>query len=203
MSHLSATKLTLGVKWDDMDDEERLAEQVATYGIVSKCGGEIKAQYVLWSDNCLFAITDYPDEVSAMKSQQAIARRGRVRAPVAASRAARGRSLVARRGQDHRRGAKRDSRSEGPRSRLCWGGGLRRSRRHPRADAPLRPARCLPEHSRREPRRARCGATPGSGAAAPGCAGRQATPRRARPAALDVWRTGRPARQRAHRRVGR
>ena len=31
---------------------------------------------MLWSDNCLFAITDYPDEVSAMKSQQAIARRG-------------------------------------------------------------------------------------------------------------------------------
>ena len=64
MSHLSATKLTFAAKWDAMDDEERLAEQVATYEIVSKCGGEIKAQYVLWSDNCLFTITDYPDEVS-------------------------------------------------------------------------------------------------------------------------------------------
>ena len=76
MSHLSATKLTFSAKWDAMDDDERLAEQVAAYDIVSKCGGEIKAQYVLWSDNCLFTITDYPDEMSAMKSQQAIARRG-------------------------------------------------------------------------------------------------------------------------------
>jgi len=76
MSHLSATKLTFSAKWDGMDDEERLAEQVAAYDIVSKCGCEIKAQYVLWSDNALFTITDYPDEVSAMNSQQAIARRG-------------------------------------------------------------------------------------------------------------------------------
>ena len=76
MSHLSATKLTFSAKWDAMDDEERLAEQVAAYDIVSKCGGEIKAQYVLWSDNCLFTITDYPDEESGFKSQQAIARRG-------------------------------------------------------------------------------------------------------------------------------
>ncbi len=102
MSHLSATKLTFSPKWDAMSDDERTAEQVAAYEIVSKCGGEVKAQYVLWSDNCLFAITDYPDEVSAMKSQQAIARTRRVRAPVAASRAARGRALVGGRGQDHR-----------------------------------------------------------------------------------------------------
>ena len=76
MSHLSATKLTFSPKWATMDDDERTAEQVAAYEIVSKCGGEVKAQYVLWSDNCLLAITDYPDETSAMKSQQAIARRG-------------------------------------------------------------------------------------------------------------------------------
>ncbi|HTN80483.1 MAG TPA: GYD domain-containing protein, partial [Acidimicrobiales bacterium] len=63
-------------KWDTMGDDERLAEQVAAYEIVSKCGGEIKAQYVLWSDNCLLAIAEYPDETSAMKAQSAIGRRG-------------------------------------------------------------------------------------------------------------------------------
>jgi uncharacterized protein with GYD domain len=76
MSHLSATRLTFSPKWDTMDDDERTAEQVAAYDIVSKCGGEIKAQYVLWSDNCLLSIVDYPDEISAFKSQLAIARRG-------------------------------------------------------------------------------------------------------------------------------
>ena len=76
MSHLSATKLTFTPKWAEMSDDERTAEQVAAYEIVAKCGGEVKVQYVLWSDNCLFTITDYPDEVSGMKSQQAIARRG-------------------------------------------------------------------------------------------------------------------------------
>ena len=76
MSHLSATKLTFSPKWATMNDDEQLAEQVAAYDIVSKCGGEIKAQYVLWSDNCLLTITDYPDEESGFKSQQAIARRG-------------------------------------------------------------------------------------------------------------------------------
>ena len=76
MSHLSATRLTFSPKWDTMDDDERTAEQVAAYDIVSKCGGEIKAQYVLWSDNSLLSIVDYPDEVSAFKSQLAIARRG-------------------------------------------------------------------------------------------------------------------------------
>jgi uncharacterized protein with GYD domain len=76
MSHLSATKLTFSPKWATMNDAEQLAEQVAAYDIVSKCGGEIKAQYVLWSDNCLLTITDYPDEESGFKSQQAIARRG-------------------------------------------------------------------------------------------------------------------------------
>ena len=76
MSHLSATRLTFSPKWDTMDDDERTAEQVAADDIVSKCGGEIKAQYVLWSDNCLLSIVDYPDEISAVKSELAIARRG-------------------------------------------------------------------------------------------------------------------------------
>ena len=31
---------------------------------------------MLWSDNSLLSIVDYPDEVSAFKSQLAIARRG-------------------------------------------------------------------------------------------------------------------------------
>ena len=40
MSHLSATTLTFSPKWDAMDDDERTAEQVAAYEIVSKCGGD-------------------------------------------------------------------------------------------------------------------------------------------------------------------
>ncbi|HTN78844.1 MAG TPA: GYD domain-containing protein [Acidimicrobiales bacterium] len=76
MSYLTATKLTFAPKWADMSDDERLAEQVAAYEIVAKCGGELKAQYVLWSDNCLLSIAEYPDEVSAMKSESAIGRRG-------------------------------------------------------------------------------------------------------------------------------
>ena len=105
MSHLSATTLTFSPKWDAMDDDERTAEQVAAYEIVSKCGGEVKAQYVLWSDNCLLSIVDYPDEISAFKSQLAIARR-RVRTRGATSRTDRGPPLVAGRGQDHRRALK-------------------------------------------------------------------------------------------------
>ena len=76
MGHLSATKLTFSPKWDDMDDDERLAEQVAAVEIVSKCGGQIQSQHVLWTDNCLLVLTEYPDEVSAYKSQLAIQRRG-------------------------------------------------------------------------------------------------------------------------------
>ena len=76
MGHLSASKLTFTPKWADMTDDEQLAEQVAALDIVSKFGGEIKAQYVLWSDNCLLSIVEYPDEISAYKSELAIARRG-------------------------------------------------------------------------------------------------------------------------------
>ena len=76
MRYLSASKLTFSAKWADMSDDEQLAEQVAAYEIVNKYGGEIKAQYVLWSDNCLLSITDYPDETSAFKAELAIGRRG-------------------------------------------------------------------------------------------------------------------------------
>jgi uncharacterized protein with GYD domain len=76
MSYLSASKLTFSPKWADMNEDERLAEQVAALDIVSKYGGEIKAQYVLWSDNCLFSVIDYADETSALKSELAIGRRG-------------------------------------------------------------------------------------------------------------------------------
>ena len=76
MSYLSASKLTFAPKWGDMSEEERLAEQMAALDIVSKYGGEIKAQFVLWTDACLFSVVDYPDETSALKSQSAITRRG-------------------------------------------------------------------------------------------------------------------------------
>ena len=76
MSYLSASKLTFSAKWAEMSDEDQLAEQVAALEIVSKFGGEIKAQYVLWSDNLLLTITEYPEEQAAFKSELAIARRG-------------------------------------------------------------------------------------------------------------------------------
>ena len=63
------------------------------YDIVSKCGGEIKAQYVLWSDNCLLSIVDYPT-ISAFKSQLAIARRGAFRTRWATGPTDRGPPLV-------------------------------------------------------------------------------------------------------------
>ena len=76
MSYLSASKLTFSPKWADMSDDEQLAEQVAALDIVAKYGGEIKAQYVLWSDNCLLSVIDYPEEISALKAELAIQRRG-------------------------------------------------------------------------------------------------------------------------------
>ena len=76
MAHLSASKLTFSPKWDDMNEEERLAEQAAAYEIVAKCGGSIKAQYVLFSDSCLLTVVEYPDETAAQKSALAIGRRG-------------------------------------------------------------------------------------------------------------------------------
>lgn len=76
MTYLSASKLTFTPKWSEMSDDEQLAEQVAAYEIVNKFGGEIKAQYILWSDNCLFNVVEYADETAAFKTELAIARRG-------------------------------------------------------------------------------------------------------------------------------
>jgi len=59
-----------------MNDEERTAEQVAAIAIVTACGGETKAQYVLATDAYLFSVTEYPNEDAALKSALAIARRG-------------------------------------------------------------------------------------------------------------------------------
>ena len=72
MSYLSASKLTFSPKWADMSDDEQLAEQVAALDVVAKYGGDIKAQYVLWSDNCLLSVIDYPEEISALKAELAI-----------------------------------------------------------------------------------------------------------------------------------
>ena len=76
MSYLSASKLTFTPRWSELSDDEQTAEQVAAYEIVSKFGGEIKAQYVLWSDNCLLSVVEYADETSAFKAELAIGRRG-------------------------------------------------------------------------------------------------------------------------------
>ena len=76
MAHRSASKLTFSSAWDAMNDEDRTAEQVAAIAIVTECGGETKAQYVLATDACLFSVTEYPNEDAALKSALAIARRG-------------------------------------------------------------------------------------------------------------------------------
>src|SRR3954453_374013 len=76
MTHLSASKLTFSPKWADLDDDARLAEQVAALEVVAKYGGETKAQYALVADSCLFSVIDYPDETSALKAALAIERRG-------------------------------------------------------------------------------------------------------------------------------
>ena len=76
MSYLSASKLTFSPKWADMSDDEQTAEQVAAYDIVAKYGGDIKAQYILWTDGCLLTVVEYPDETSAYKTELAIQRRG-------------------------------------------------------------------------------------------------------------------------------
>ena len=76
MAHLSASKLTFTPAWDAMNDDEQTAEQVAALGIVATCGGEIKAQYVLTTDSCLFSVIEYPNEDAALKSASAISRRG-------------------------------------------------------------------------------------------------------------------------------
>jgi uncharacterized protein with GYD domain len=76
MAHLSASKLTFAPAWDAMSSEEQTAEQMAAIGIVTACGGEVKAQYVLVTDACLFTVTEYPNEDAALKSALAITRRG-------------------------------------------------------------------------------------------------------------------------------
>lgn len=76
MSYISASKLTFAPTWAGMSEEERMQEQVAALDIVSKYGGEMKAQYALMSEGCLLSIVDYPDETAAFKSVMAIQRRG-------------------------------------------------------------------------------------------------------------------------------
>ena len=76
MSYLVASKLTFSAQWAEMSDDEQLAEQVAAVEIVGKYGGEIKSQYILWTESCLFSIVDYPEQVSAFKAELAIGRRG-------------------------------------------------------------------------------------------------------------------------------
>ena len=76
MAYLSASKLTFTQKFLAMSEDERMAEQVAAYEIVAKCGGESKGQWVLMTDNCLFSVNEYPDEGSQQLAQQAIVIRG-------------------------------------------------------------------------------------------------------------------------------
>jgi hypothetical protein len=76
MGHLSASKLTFSPAYDAMNDDDRMAEQVAALGIVAACGGEVKAQYILTTETCLFSVIEYPNEDAALKSASAIGRRG-------------------------------------------------------------------------------------------------------------------------------
>lgn len=47
MAYLSAARSTFTAKTLAMSEQEQLAEQVAAYEIISKCGGELKGQYWL------------------------------------------------------------------------------------------------------------------------------------------------------------
>jgi uncharacterized protein with GYD domain len=76
MSHLSASKLTFKDSWLAMTAEQQLAEQIAALEIVAACGGEVRAQYLLTTDECLFSVVEYPDEDAALKSAAAIGARG-------------------------------------------------------------------------------------------------------------------------------
>ena len=76
MAYLSAARLTFTPKYLAMGEDEKVAEQMATYEIVSKCGGTTKGQYVLWTDNCLFSLTEFADEASALLCHEAISIRG-------------------------------------------------------------------------------------------------------------------------------
>ena len=76
MSHLSASRLTFKDSWGEMSEADQLAEQVAALEIVAACGGEVKAQYLLTGEECLFSVVEYPNEDAALKSAAAIGLRG-------------------------------------------------------------------------------------------------------------------------------
>jgi uncharacterized protein with GYD domain len=76
MTHLSASKLTFKDSWSALSEADQLAEQVAALNIVAACGGEVKAQYLLTTDECLFSVVEYPNEDAALKSAAAIGQRG-------------------------------------------------------------------------------------------------------------------------------
>jgi hypothetical protein len=76
MSYRIASKLTFTPAWGAMNQDERLAEQVAALELVAKYGGVIEGQWVLWTDSVLFSIVTYPDVESVAKSEMAIGARG-------------------------------------------------------------------------------------------------------------------------------
>jgi uncharacterized protein with GYD domain len=76
MSHLSASKLTFKDSWIALSEADQLAEQVAALEIVAACGGEMRAQYILTGEGCLFSLVEYPNEDAALKSSAAIGQRG-------------------------------------------------------------------------------------------------------------------------------
>ena len=76
MSYLNASKLTFTPAWGSMSEDQRLAEQTAALELVTKYGGKIEGQWVLWSDGVLLSITSYPDQASSVKAELAIGARG-------------------------------------------------------------------------------------------------------------------------------
>lgn len=76
MSYLNASKLTFTPAWGSMSEEQRLVEQTAALELVTKYGGKVEGQWVLWSDGVLLSITTYPDQASSMKAELAIGARG-------------------------------------------------------------------------------------------------------------------------------
>ena len=76
MAHLSASRLKFAPHWHALSEDDQMTEQVAAFGIIAACQGEIKAQYLLTTEACLFSVIEYPDEDFALKAASAITRRG-------------------------------------------------------------------------------------------------------------------------------
>jgi hypothetical protein len=76
MPYRVASTLTLTDTFNRMTPDEQMAEQVAALDIVSSNGGDIEAQYGLWSDAAILTITTFPDQHACYRCEMQIGQRG-------------------------------------------------------------------------------------------------------------------------------